>query len=44
MSRELNVGFMSLDRERKGLECELGEIRGHEKEILTKQSIVIMMQ
>ena len=24
MSRELNVGFLSLERERKGLECELG--------------------
>ena len=43
MSRELNVEFLILERERKGLKVNSDEIRGHEKIILTKQNIVINM-
>ena len=42
MSRELSVGFLSLERVRKGgLSVSSDKIRGHGKEILLNQSIVI---
>ena len=43
MNRELNVSFLSLEREKKGSSANSDEIRGHEKEILTKQRIVFNM-
>ena len=41
MSRELNVGFLSLERKKMGSSLNSDGIRCHKKEILTKQSIVI---
>ena len=44
MSRELSVGFLSLERVRKGvLSVNSDKIRGHKKEILMNQNIVINM-
>ena len=44
MSRELSVGFLCLERERKGdSNVKTDKIRVHGKEILMDQSIVIYM-
>ena len=43
MSRELDVGFLSLERKERDSSGNSDKIRGHGKEILTKQSIVINM-
>ena len=43
MSKGLSEGFLSLEKEKRGSSVDSDEIRGHEKEILTKGNIVINM-
>ena len=43
MSKGLSEGFLSLEKEKGCSSVDSDEIRGHEKEILTKGNIVINM-
>ena len=43
MRKGLSEGFLSPEKEKRGLSVKSDEIRSHEKEILTKRSIVIIM-